>query len=149
MAHIIIASDHAGFSLKQTLIAHMREAGHQCEDLGTDTKTSCHYPQYAKIVCARVLAKPENPDAFVVGVLICGTGVGMSISANRYKGIRAALCSSEFQAQASRKHNDANVLCLGERVTGPAIALAMLDAFLTTSFEGGRHAQRLELIDTP
>lgn len=144
MAHIIIASDHAGLSLKQTLIAYIREAGHQYEDLGTDTSASCQYPHYAKLVCTQVIAQAES-----VGVLICGTGIGMSIVANRQKGIRAALCSSEFQAQASRKHTDANVLCLGERVTGYAIALAMLDIFLTTPFEGGRHEQRLALIDLP
>lgn len=144
MAHIIIASDHAGFDLKQILVTHLIKAGHNIEDLGTNTHARCDYPLYAHTVCERVLATPQS-----VGVLICGTGVGMSMAANRHAGIRAALCSSEFQAQATRAHNDANVLCLGERVTGSAIALAMLDAFLNTSFEGGRHTHRIELLNAP
>lgn len=142
MAHSIIASDHAGFALKQALISHLKEHGHHVDDLGTNSTASCDYPTYAHAVCDKVLATPQS-----FGILICGTGVGMSMAANRRVDIRAALCSSEFQARAARAHNNANILCIGERVTGVAIALAMLDAFLETPFEGGRHERRINLFD--
>lgn len=142
MASIHIASDHAGFSLKASLILHLSSLGHNIVDEGTHSTASCDYPVYARKVCDAVLA-----DADVTGILICGTGVGMSITANRMTGIRAALCTSEFQARATRQHNDANVLCLGERVTGVGIAYAIAHAFIDTPFEGGRHQRRIDLID--
>ncbi|MEG2173049.1 MAG: ribose 5-phosphate isomerase B [Desulfovibrionaceae bacterium] len=142
MASIHIASDHAGFTLKSSLILHLSSLGHTIIDEGTHSTASCDYPLYARKVCAAVLE-----DADCQGILICGTGVGMSITANRMPGIRAALCTSEFQARATRQHNNANVLCLGERVTGAGLAYAIVHAFLDTPFEGGRHQRRIDLID--
>lgn len=142
MPSIHIASDHAGFALKSALILHLSSLGYDIVDAGTNSTASCDYPVYARKVCAAVLNDEDSK-----GILICGTGVGMSITANRITGIRAALCASEFQARACRQHNDANVLCLGERVTGAGLAFAIAHAFLGTSFEGGRHQRRIDLID--
>lgn len=139
---IFIASDHAGLYLKIELTAHLTAAGHSVQDLGTHSKDSCDYPVYAEQVCAKVLA-----DEKALGILICGSGIGMSIAANRHKGIRAALCTCEFQARFTRRHNNANVLCLAERVTGCGVALAITDIFLAEEFEGGRHARRVEMLD--
>lgn len=139
---LFIASDHAGFSLKTTLAAHVRGMGLTVTDLGAHSEASCDYPVYAHELCARVLASGSP------GVLICGTGIGMSITANRHPGIRAALCSHEFHARAARAHNNANILCLGERVTAPGLACVLTEIFLTTPFEGGRHARRVEQIET-
>lgn len=141
MPALFIGSDHAGFALKEVLIAHLREQGATVTDLGTHSAESTDYPNYAKPVCEAVLAHNG------LGILICGTGVGMSMAANRIPGIRAALCAYEFQARACREHNDANILCLGERVTGPGLAITMLDAFLETPFAGGRHSRRIALFD--
>ncbi len=138
---IHIASDHAGFKLKEAIKTHLKGQGHSIEDYGTNSTASCDYPVFAKSLCTSLLKQGG------IGILICGTGVGMSIMANRMSGIRAALCSSEFQARATRAHNDANVLCLGERVIGVSIALDMVDVFLNTPFEGGRHQGRIELFD--
>lgn len=138
-----IASDHAGLNLRRAIVQHLRDRGHEVRDLGPDSPESCDYPVYARKVCRQVLAAPGS-----FGILICGTGVGMSMAANRFPGIRAALCSCEFQARATRQHNNANVLCLGERVTGPAVALEMVDLFLNTAFEGGRHERRIALFDS-
>ncbi len=138
---IHIASDHAGFQLKEVIKSHLEAQGHTIKDHGTNNTASCDYPIFAKSLCASLLDEGGS------GILICGTGVGMSIMANRMKGIRAALCASEFQAQATRAHNDANVLCLGERVTGFGVALNIVDIFLNASFEGGRHQGRIELFD--
>ncbi len=140
--HIHIGCDHAGLVLKETLKAELLSRGYHVEDHGTDTFDSCDYPDYAKKVCKHV-AEQEN----VLGILVCGTGVGMSIMANRHKGIRAALCASTFQAKATREHNDANILCLGERVTGQGVALEILDVFLNTPFAGGRHERRIAHFD--
>lgn len=139
---VFIASDHAGFKLKSELIAHLIKAGHAAHDLGTHNTESCDYPLYADKVCAAVLA-----DEAALGILICGSGIGMSIAANRHKGIRAALCACEFQARYTRRHNNANVLCLAERVTGCGVALEITDIFMAESFEGGRHAKRVALLD--
>ncbi len=139
---IILGSDHAGFSLKTICLEHLRGKGCNCEDLGTDSGvTSCDYPVFAAKVCERVL------ETGGVGLLICGSGLGMSMAANRFSGIRAALCWNEFTARVSREHNNANVLCLGGRVIGPGLALSILDVFLRTGFEGGRHQQRIQLFD--
>lgn len=142
MAFLHIASDHAGFALKSALILHLSSLGHNIIDEGTHSAASCDYPVYARKVCGAVLANPEAK-----GILICGTGVGMSVTANRIPGIRAALCSCEFQARATRQHNDANVLCLGERITGTGLAFAIAHAFMETPFEGGRHQRRIDMID--
>ena len=139
---IFIASDHAGLHLKAELVSRLTAAGHLVHDLGAHTKESCDYPVYADELCAKVLA-----DASSVGILICGSGIGMSMAANRHKGIRAALCTCEFQARYTRRHNNANVLCLAERVTGCGVALEIADIFLAESFEGGRHARRVEMLD--
>ena len=139
---IFIASDHAGFNLKAELTAHLAAAGHTVQDMGTHSKDSCDYPVYAEKVCVAVLA-----DENALGILICGSGIGMSIAANRHKGIRAALCTCEFQARYTRRHNNANILCLAERVTGCGVALEIADIFLAESFEGGRHAKRVAMLD--
>ncbi len=138
---VFIASDHAGFILKTALTAHLRDAGCTVNDLGAHNAASCDYPEFADKLCAQVL------EAGHKGILICGTGIGMSIAANRHSGIRAALCTVEFHARATRAHNDANVLCLGERVTAPGLACILADVFLVTEFEGGRHERRLALLD--
>ncbi|WP_029898581.1 ribose 5-phosphate isomerase B [Desulfohalovibrio reitneri] len=139
---VIIASDHGGFELKRLVRDHLRGKGFQVDDLGPEEAVSCDYPPFARDVCEKVLE-----DGEALGVLVCGTGLGMSMSANRVHGIRAALCHNEFSARMARAHNNANVLCLGERVLGPGIALDILEAFLGTEFEGGRHAKRIDLID--
>lgn len=144
MALVYMGSDHAGFGLRGAIARHLRDKGHDVRDLGPDSPESCDYPVFARKVCEQVLA-----DAGSFGILVCGTGVGMSMAANRFPGIRAALCACEFQARAARQHNNANVLCLGERVTGPAVALEMADLFLSAPFEGGRHQRRIALFDGP
>lgn len=135
---IITGSDHGGLSLKRVLIERMRGQGHEVGDVGTDSSASCDYPDYAVLV-ARAVAAGEAE----FGLLVCGTGQGMAMSANRVPGVRAAVVSDTFTAHATREHNDANVLCLGERVVGPGLAGEILDTFLGASFEGGRHAGRV------
>ena len=139
MPLIFIASDHAGFELKQYLIETLKEG---IRDLGTYSTESCDYPIYAHKLTEEVLNNTNS-----VGILICGSGVGMSITANRKNGIRAALCSNEEIAELSRKYNDANVLVLGARFISKECALKCVRTFLQTPFEGGRHARRVELID--
>jgi len=139
---IVIGSDHGGFALKQTLVKALADWGHPVEDLGPDCADSCDYPVFAAKVAERVRA-----DKDTLGVLICGTGQGMTMTANRL-GVRAALCTNEFLARMAREHNDARVLCLGERVTGQGLALAILKTFLETGFGGGRHQRRIDLMDT-
>lgn len=142
MALVYLGSDHAGYNLRKVLVQHLCEKGHDTRDLGTYSTESCDYPIFSQRVCEKVR---EEKGSF--GILICGTGIGMNMAANRYKGIRAALCTCEFQARASRQHNNANILCLGERVTGQAVALDIADIFLDTLFEGGRHQRRIDLFD--
>lgn len=138
---IAIASDHAGLSLKKTLVEHLRAQGRDVLDLGPQSAESVDYPSFA-----RVVAEGVSGGRYETGILVCGTGMGMAIAANKVRGVRAALCTNEMLARMSRQHNDANVLCLGERVTGPGLALAITDAFLSTAFEGGRHQRRVDLI---
>jgi ribose 5-phosphate isomerase B len=138
---LVIASDHAGLELKQELLEVAAARGLSIEDLGTYSGESVDYPDFASEVSRRV----ANGDA-ARGVLICATGIGMSIVANKHPGIRAALCRSEFEARMSRAHNDANVLCLGQRVTGPGLSRSIFEAFLGTAFEGGRHQRRVQKI---
>jgi len=141
MPTIAIASDHAGFQLKGEVVAELGKLGHLVMDLGPADANSVDYPDYATRVTDAV-----KTSRAALGVLICGTGMGMSISANKVHGIRAALCRTEFEARMSRQHNDANVLCMGQRVTGTGLALEILKAFLNASFEGGRHATRVDKI---
>lgn len=141
LERIIIGSDHAGYPLKEKCLAHLQAKGYACEDVGTHTQDSCDYPEFAAEVCQRVLNTGHT------GLLICGTGLGMSMSANRFPGIRAALCHDEHAAAMARQHNNANILCLGARVTDEDRALSIVGTFLETAFEGGRHAERVRLMD--
>jgi len=140
---IIIGSDHAGFELKEACKSHLKVPGkYTVKDIGVFSKESADYPKVGHEL-ARAVAEGE----FSHGILICGSGIGMSIVANRHKGVRAALCYNVYSARMARMHNDANVLVMGERVIGIGLALEIVDAFLTTSFEGGRHQLRLDQID--
>ena len=141
MKNIYIGCDHAGFVLKGTIIGHLLSLGYEVFDAGTYSDESCDYPFYAKEVCKNVL-KDENS----LGILVCGTGIGMSMAANKINGIRAAHCTDTFSAMITRLHNNANVLCVGERITGSALALNIVDTFLKTEFEGGRHQARVDLM---
>jgi ribose 5-phosphate isomerase B len=139
---IVIASDHAGLPLKRELTSAMTELGLAFEDLGTSDASSVDYPDYAHRASLAIL---EGKHA--LGVLVCGSGVGMSIAANRHKGIRAVVCSEPYSAAMGRRHNDANILCLGSRVVGGGLGREILEAFLEQSFEGERHAQRVAKIE--
>ena len=142
MRKIFIGADSAGFPLKEKLVPYLKELGYEVTDCGTDSTASCHYPDFAAAVCKNVQADLDGS----FGILVCGTGIGMSMCANKYDGIRAALCSDTYSAKMTRAHNDANVLCMGERVVGIGLALDIVEAFLTTEFEGGRHARRVAKI---
>lgn len=138
---VAVGADHAGFEYKNRLAAYLRERGYEVTDVGCDSEESCHYPIFAHRLCT--LIQEGKCDA---GVLICGTGIGMSIAANKHKGIRAAACSEAFSAQLTREHNDANVLCLGARVIDYPTAQALSELFLTTEFIGGKHATRVAML---
>ena len=138
---IAIGSDHGGFALKQDIMKHLEAKGVEFRDYGTFTEESCDYPVYAEKVCRAVTGGEADK-----GILICGTGIGISMAANKIRGIRAACCSEPYSAEMTRRHNDTNVLCLGARVVGEGLALTILDAFLTHSFEGGRHADRVAML---
>ena len=140
---IHIGADSAGYNLKEELIAHLKELGYTVVDHGTNSTASCHYPEFAGKVCKSVQQDLEGS----FGILVCGTGVGMSMCANKYHGIRAALCGDTYSARMTRQHNDANMLCLGARVIGSCLATDILDAFLGAQFEdGGRHRQRVDMM---
>ena len=139
---IIIGSDHGGFNLKADIIKHLKTLNIDVLDLGCFSEESCDYPIYAQKVAEEVLKTSAH------GILICGTGVGVSIAANRYKGIRASLCADTFTARMTRMHNNSNILCLGARTTGTGLALDIVDIWLNTSFEGGRHQKRIDIIDS-
>ena len=140
---IAIGCDHGGFELKQEIMAHLQARGLDYKDFGTYTAASCDYPSYARAV-AQAVAGGECER----GILICGTGIGMSIAANKVPGIRAALCGDCFSAKATREHNDANILCLGARVVGGGLALMIVDTFLDSAFSGDeRHVRRISLIE--
>lgn len=136
---IAVGSDHAGFELKQIVMAHLKERGEEFKDYGTYTKDSCDYPDYAEAV-SQAIIKGEADK----GILICGTGIGISIAANRHREIRAALCGDCFSAEATREHNDANVLAMGARVVADGLALKIVDTFLDTPFSNGaNHVRRV------
>ncbi|MBI4962578.1 MAG: ribose 5-phosphate isomerase B [Desulfomonile tiedjei] len=142
MERVLIGSDHAGFDLKVFFKEYLEKQGYSVVDVGCDSETSCDYPVFAEDLCSRI-RRGEGSK----GILVCGTGLGMSMAANRFQGIRAALCTTEFHARMSRAHNDSNVLVIGGRVTGKELALAILKAWLETPFDGGRHQRRIDLIE--
>lgn len=136
---LAIGSDHAGFGLKQKVMAHLKERGIEYKDYGTYTDESCDYPDYAEKVCEAIISGEADR-----GILICGTGIGISIAANRHREIRAALCGDCFSAKACREHNDANILAMGARVLGEGLAMEITDAFLDTPFSNGaNHIRRI------
>lgn len=135
---IVIASDHAGFDLKNDIIKFLADKGIEAVDLGCPSHDSVDYNDYAHSLCTEIQNK-----TFELGILVCGTGIGMSMAANKHRGIRAACCSDTYTARLTRMHNDTNVLCLGGRVLGRGLALDIVDIFLSTDFEGGRHADRV------
>ncbi len=136
-----IGSDHGGVNHKTYITEHLSKAGYEVIDYGTDPGVAADYPDIAKKVCGAYLE-----GAFDLGILICGTGIGISISANKIDGIRAAHVTDCYSARMSREHNDAQILCLGERITGPDLALEIVDAYLNAKHQGGRHARRVEKI---
>lgn len=138
---IAIACDHGGYKLKLAIEKYFEEKRITYRDFGTDDENSCDYADYAKKVAYCVKSGESE-----FGILVCGTGIGMSLAANKVKGIRAAVCSDYFSAKYTRLHNDANILCLGQRVLGEGLALELVDVFLNTKFEGGRHAERIAKI---
>ena len=136
---IVMGSDHAGYNLKLKVKAHLEARGFVVMDVGTHTTDSCNYTVYADALCKAIAAGEAD-----LGILVCGTGIGMSMAANKHKGIRAACCENTFSARMTRMHNDANVLCIGERVMGYGLACDMADLFVDTPFEGGRHQARVD-----
>ena len=138
---IALGANHGGFELKEEIKKHLEEKGFEIKDFGTYSTDSCDYPDYALPV-AEAVAKKE----FDFGILICGTGTGIGIAANKVPGIRAALCSDTFSAHATRQHNDANILTMGERVVGPGLAVDIVKTFLSSSFQGDRHIKRINKI---
>lgn len=138
---IALGSDHAGFPLKKEIMKHLEAKGIEFEDFGALSEASCDYPEFALKVGEEVASK--NYD---LGILVCGTGIGISIAANKVPGVRAALCSDTFSAHACREHNNANILALGQRVVGVGLALDIVDSFLNAKFEGDRHQRRIDKI---
>lgn len=139
--NILIGSDHAGYELKLKVIEHLKELGYTPIDVGNDSLESCDYPIFANRLCVGI-KEGKAP----LGILVCGTGIGMSLVANKHKGIRAACCSDTFSARLTREHNDANVLCFGSRVVGMGLAFDLVDNFLAAEYQGGKHAKRVEMI---
>ena len=138
---IIIGSDHAGLSLKLKVIEHLESRGVEVVDVGTHTSDSCNYPDYATALCKKIQSGEAE-----LGILICGTGIGMSMAANKHNGIRAACCSDNFSARMTRMHNNANVLCMGEIVVGAGLACDLADLFIDTEYLGGRHEARVQML---
>jgi ribose 5-phosphate isomerase B len=139
---IALAADHGGFELKETVKGYLKEKGYDVLDLGTDSVESVDYPNYGKACGEAVMSGKADR-----GIVCCGTGIGISIAANKVKGIRCALCTSEFMAEMSRKHNDANILAMGGRILDELLALKIVSIWLTTEFEGGRHQRRVDLLN--
>jgi len=140
---VAIAGDHGGFALKQRIRKHLIERGIKIADLGTDSEESVDYPEFGK-ACAQAVASGKADR----GIVICGTGIGISIAANRIRGIRCGLCTSVEMAELSRKHNNANMLAMGGRITSVEDAIRITDAWLDTEFEGGRHSRRVDMLDS-
>lgn len=138
---LAIGSDHGGFRLKEAIKTYLLDHDYEVTDFGTDSEDSCDYPDFALPV-AQAVAKGEYDK----GILICGTGIGIGIVANKVKGVRAALCHDTFSAEACRNHNDANILTMGERIVGEGLALKIVETFLNSDFEGGRHQRRVDKI---
>jgi ribose 5-phosphate isomerase B len=138
---IAIACDHGGYALKEAVKAHLTEAGYQVQDFGTNSLDSCDYPDFAAAA-----AKAVAEGSCEKGIVICTTGIGVSIVANKVKGIRCALCSDTLSAEMTRRHNDTNMLAMGAGIVGQNLALAIVDKWLTTEFEGGRHQRRVDKI---
>ena len=138
---IAVGSDHGGLELKKEVVKFLEAQGHEVKDFGTHTTDSCDYPQYGVAVAEAVVS-----GDFEKGVIICGTGQGIALAANKVKGARAVVCSDTFSAEMTRAHNDANILSLGERVVGKGLALKILETWFNTDFEGGRHTNRVDLI---
>ena len=139
---VVIGNDHAGVEFKNTILKHLESQGYEVINVGVDVVESVDYPDIAKEVTKKIV---DNEAQF--GILICGTGIGISIAANKVEGIRAALCHNEFTAKLSRQHNNANIIALGARVIGDELVKACVDVFLNTEFEGGRHANRVSKIE--
>ncbi|MBF0902564.1 ribose 5-phosphate isomerase B [Campylobacter concisus] len=137
---VFLASDHAGFELKNELKEAIKGLGYEVVDLGTNDKNSVDYPDYAHLLASKL-----EPNCY--GVLVCGTGIGISIAANRHENVRCALCHDEFTARLAREHNDANVIAFGARVIGAGVAISAAEAFLKTEFAGGRHERRVKKIE--
>lgn len=142
MKKIVLGADHGGYELKNAIKAHLEARGFEAVDVGTNSGENCDYPVFASRLCKKL----QNGEADL-GILICGTGIGMSMAANKHRGIRAACCSDTFSARLTRLHNNANVLCLGARVLGTGLALDLVDQFVDAEFEGDRHIKRLSLIE--
>lgn len=139
---IVLGCDHAGFNIKDKVKEHIESKGYEVVEVGTYSSASCHYPVFAKAACKKIL-----DGECELGILICGTGIGMSIAANKHNGIRAACCSDVFSARLTREHNDANVLCFGERVVGLGLALDLVDAFLGAEYlNNGNHVTRVAML---
>ncbi len=138
---VVIGSDHGGFELKKVLISHLEENGIEVVDVGCYDQASVDYPDIAEKACAKVI---DGDCAW--GILICGTGIGISMAANKMRGIRCALVSNEYSAQMTKRHNNANMLALGGRVVGPDLAKHIVDAYMDAEFEGGRHQKRIDKI---
>lgn len=138
---IALGCDHGGLELKMEILKYLEGKGHEVKDFGTRTSASCNYPVYGVAVAEAVVS-----GDFEKGIIICGTGQGIALAANKVKGARAVVCSDTFSAEMTRAHNDANILSLGERVVGKGLALKIVDTWLSTAFEGGRHAERVDLI---
>lgn len=137
---VALGCDHGGYGLKKAIVALLEETGREVVDMGCDSTESVDYPLFAEAVCQAVIEARAD-----CGILVCGTGIGMSMAANRHKEIRAALCSDMFSARMSREHNNANILCLGERVIGPGLAVEIVRTWLDAEFAGGRHLRRIEM----
>lgn len=139
---LVIGCDHAGYELKLKVIEHLKAQNIEIKDVGTYSTASCDYPDFADALCNAITS-----GEYERGILICGTGIGMSMAANKHKGIRAACCSDTFSARLTREHNDANVLCFGARVVGEGLAYDLADLFVSTDYEGGKHARRVAMVD--
>lgn len=139
---IVFSSDHAAIDLRQALVAHLTERGFECYDIGPKTTESTHYPAHGQAAAQKVIAGDCD-----LGIILCGTGQGIMMSANKVPGIRCGVCSDTFSARMIREHNDANMLAIGARVVGDALAVEIVDAFIDAKFQGGRHAKRVAMIE--